>query len=50
MTVSLHSVFVNMPKTGNSSVIPFIGEQTPGILRLLLLTVNNKSARNENGW
>ena len=42
MTVSLPGVFVNMPKTGNSSVIPFIGDQTVRVLRKLRLTVNGK--------
>ena len=42
MTVSLPGVFENMSKTGNSSVIPFIGDQTVPVLRKLPLTVNCK--------
>ena len=50
MTVSLPEVFVHMAKTGNASVIPFIGDQTVRILRKLLLTVNNKvTQRNKGG-
>ena len=43
MTVSLRGVFIiYMLKTGNASVIPFIGDQTVRILGKLLLTVNGK--------
>lgn len=47
MTVSLPGVFVHMAKTGNASVIPFIGDQTVRILRKLPLTVNSKLTQRE---
>gem|GEM_PF-5601110 len=48
MTVSLPGVFdLKQPKTGNASVIPFIGDQTVRVLRKLLLTVNRKLTHRE---